>query len=57
MLLLSMMVTKSHKGIERKDVVIIVRVGGIIIIINPRTMITMIDRITMLVRERKKNRM
>jgi hypothetical protein len=31
------MVTNNQEGIERKDMVIIVRVGGIIIIINPRT--------------------
>jgi hypothetical protein len=30
-------------------------VGGIIIIIDPRTMLTMIDQITMLVRARKKS--
>jgi hypothetical protein len=48
------MVTRNQKGIERKDEVIIVRVGKIIIT-NPRTMLTMIDQITMLVRERKKS--
>jgi hypothetical protein len=40
-------------GKKIKDVVTIVRVGGIIII-NPRTMIIMRSRIIMLVRERKK---
>jgi hypothetical protein len=35
------MVTNNHKGIKRKDMVTIVRVGGMII--KPRKMITMID--------------
>jgi hypothetical protein len=48
------MVTNNQEGIERKEVVIIIRVGRIIIIINPRTTLTMIDQITMLVRLRKK---
>jgi hypothetical protein len=47
------MVTRNHEGIEIKDVVIIVRVGEIIII-NSRKTLTMIYRITMLVRETKK---
>jgi hypothetical protein len=37
------MVTNNQKGIKEKDVLTIVRVGGIIIIINPRTMLIMID--------------
>jgi len=41
------MVTSNHEGIKRKDMVTIIRVGGIIIIIiiiiNLRTMLTMID--------------
>jgi hypothetical protein len=47
------MVTNNQEGIERKDEVIIVRVGEIIT--NPRMTLTMIDRIIMLVRERKRN--
>jgi hypothetical protein len=47
------MVTNNQEGIEGKDEVIIVRVGKIIT--NPRMTLTMIDRIIMLVRERKKN--
>ena len=47
------MVTSNHEGIKGKEEVIIVRVGKIII--KPRTTLTMIDRIIMLVRERKKN--
>jgi hypothetical protein len=47
------MVTSNHEGIEGKDGVINVRVGGIIII-NPRTMLTMIDRTIILLRKRKK---
>jgi hypothetical protein len=47
------MVTKNQAGIERKDEVIIVRVGKIIT--NPRMELTMIDRIITLVREIKKN--
>jgi hypothetical protein len=53
---LTEMVTNNQEGIEGKDVVKIVRVGGIIIIINPRTTLTMIDRITMLVREINKRK-
>jgi hypothetical protein len=48
------MVTSNQEGIKGKDVVTIVRVGGIIIIINPRTMLTMINQTIMLVRERKR---
>jgi hypothetical protein len=48
------MVTNNQEGIERKDKVIIIRVGEIIA--NPRTTLTMIDRIIMLVRERKRNK-
>jgi len=47
------MVTNNQEGIERKDEVIIVRVGEIIT--KPRKTLTMIDRIIMPVRERKKN--
>jgi hypothetical protein len=47
------MVTSNREGIERKDKVIIVTVGEIIT--NPRTTLTMIYQITMLVRERKKS--
>jgi hypothetical protein len=43
----------NHEGIRRKDEVIIIRVGKIIII-NPRMTIIMINQIIMLVRERKK---
>jgi hypothetical protein len=49
------MVTNNQEGIRRKDKVIIIRVGKIIII-KPRTKIIMINRIIMLVRERKKSR-
>ena len=49
------MVTNIQEGIEIKDMVIIVRVGGIIIIINSRTTLTMIDRITMMFRARNKS--
>jgi hypothetical protein len=52
---LTQMVTNIQEGIEIKDVVIIVRVGGIIIIMNSRTMLTMIDQITMMVRASKKS--
>jgi hypothetical protein len=48
------MVTNNQEGIKGKDVVTIVRVGGIIIIINPRTTLIMRNQIIMLVRERKK---
>jgi hypothetical protein len=53
---LTQMVTNNKEGIQGKDMVTIVRVGGIIIIIiiNPTKMLIMIDRIIMLVRERKK---
>jgi hypothetical protein len=37
------MVTSNQEGIEGKDVVIILRVGGIIIIIDPRTTLIIID--------------
>jgi hypothetical protein len=47
------MVTNNQAGIRRKDVIIIVRVGKIII--NPRTMVIMRRRIIMLERERKKD--
>jgi hypothetical protein len=47
------MVTNNQAGIERKDELIIVRVGKIIT--KPRMTLTMIDRIIMLVRKRKKN--
>jgi hypothetical protein len=50
------MVTNNQEEIKRKDVVKIMRVGGIIIIINQRTTLTMIDRTIMLVRERKRSR-
>jgi hypothetical protein len=46
------MVTNNQEGLRRKDEVIIVRVGKIII--NPRMTIIMINRIIMLVRERKR---
>jgi hypothetical protein len=46
------MLTSNWEGIKGKDEVIILRVGKIIT--NPRTTLTMIDRIIMLVRERKK---
>jgi hypothetical protein len=50
------MVTSNREGIRGNDMVTIVRVGGIIIIIiNPRTTLIMIEQIMMLVRERKKN--
>jgi hypothetical protein len=48
------MLTNNHEGIKRKDVVTIVRVGGIKIIINPRTMLIMRSQIIMLATERKK---
>jgi hypothetical protein len=48
------MVTNNHEGIKGKDVVKIIRVGGIITLINPRTTLTMINQTIMLVRERKK---
>ena len=48
------MVTNNQEGIETKDMVIIIRVGEKII--NPRMTLTMIDRIIMLVRKRKKSR-
>ena len=48
------MVSINQEGIEIKDEVIIVRVGKTTI--NPRMTLTMIDRIIMLVRERKKNK-
>jgi hypothetical protein len=41
------MVTSNHEGIKRKDIIIIVRVGRIII--NPRTMVIMRRQIIMLV--------
>ena len=47
------MVTNNYEGLRRKDEVIIVRVGKIKI--NPRMTLTMIDRIIMLVSERRKN--
>jgi hypothetical protein len=47
------MATNNQEGIEGKDEVTILRVGKIIT--KPRTTLTMIDRIIMLVRERKKN--
>jgi hypothetical protein len=50
---LTQMATRNQEGIKGKDEVIIVRVGKIII--KPRTTLTMIDRIIMMVRERKKN--
>jgi hypothetical protein len=46
-------ITNNQEGIEGKDEVIIVRVGKTLT--KPRTTLTMIDRIIMLVRERKKN--
>ena len=46
------MVTNNHEGIKRKDVVIIIGVGRIII--NLGKMVIMRSRIIMLVRERKK---
>jgi hypothetical protein len=49
---LTQMVTNNEEGIKGKDEVIIVKVGKIII--KPRTTLTMIDRIIMLVRARKK---
>jgi hypothetical protein len=36
------MVTNNQEGIKGKDVVITIRVGGIIMLIKPRTMLTMI---------------
>jgi hypothetical protein len=49
------MVTNNQEGIKGKDVVTIVRVGGIIIIIiNPRTTLSMRNQTIMLLRERKK---
>jgi hypothetical protein len=48
------MVTNNQMGIRRKDIIIIVRVGRIIRIINPRTMVIMKRRIIILVRERDK---
>ena len=47
------MVTNNQEGTRGKDVVIIVRVERIIIT-NPRTTIIMINKIIMLVREKKK---
>jgi hypothetical protein len=50
------MVTSNQEGIEGKEGVIAVRVGGIIIIIiNPRIILSMIDQKIMLVRERNKS--
>jgi hypothetical protein len=46
------MVTNNHEGIKKKDVIKIVRVGGIII--NPRKTVIMRSQIILLVRERKK---
>jgi hypothetical protein len=48
------MVTNNQEGIEGKDKVIIIRVGKIIT--KTRMTLTIIERIIMLVRERKKNR-
>jgi hypothetical protein len=50
---LTQVVTNNKEGINRKDMVAIVRVGGILII-NPRKMLIMIDQINMLVSERNK---
>jgi hypothetical protein len=47
------MVTNNQEGIKRKEEVIIIRVGKIIL--KPRMTLTMIDRIIMLMRERKRN--
>ena len=47
------MVTNNQEVIEGKDEVIIISVGKIIT--KPRTTLTMMDRIIMLVSERKKN--
>jgi hypothetical protein len=47
------MVTSNQEGIKKKDVVTIIRMGGIII--NLRKMLTMIDQTIMLVRERKRS--
>jgi hypothetical protein len=46
------MVTNNHKGIRRKDTIII-RVGKMVI--NPRTIIIMRRRVIMLERENEKN--
>jgi hypothetical protein len=45
-------VTRNQAGIRRKDVIIILRVGKIII--NPRTMVIMRRQIIMLEREKRK---